>query len=423
MGFKILAINPGSTSTKVALYDEERPSLDLTLRRTAEQIARYANIIDQLDWRREMILTALSEHGFDIMQLSAVIGRGGLVRPIPAGVYEVNEAMRRDLTNATMEHASNLGGLLAAEIAAMAGVKAYIADPVVVDEMEEVARLSGHPDCPRRSIFHALNQKATARLHCDRIGIVYEKANLVVAHLGGGISVAAHKQGRVVDVNNALDGDGPFAPERAGSLPAGEFADLCFSGRYTRREVQKMQAGQGGLVAHLGTNSMMQVSERIAQGDEKARLVAEAMCYGISKQIGAMAAAMCGRVDAVILTGASPTTSSSCGTSNSTARSSPPFQSTPARTNSNRWSPTHWSSSAAPSSRRSTPDGQRSCAREGAAHAAATAKAASPGHRIRRAKRRTARQTETGLQNGTAPQQKRPPDIDPADVFPVYIRQ
>ena len=267
MGFKILAINPGSTSTKVALYDEERPSLDLTLRHTAEQIARYANIIDQLDWRREMILTALSEHGFDIMQLSAVIGRGGLVRPIPAGVYEVNEAMRRGLTNATMEHASNLGGLLAAEIAAMAGVKAYIADPVVVDEMEDVARLSGHPDCPRKSIFHALNQKATARLHCDRIGIVYEKANLVVAHLGGGISVAAHKQGRVVDVNNALDGDGPFAPERAGSLPAGEFADLCFSGRYTRREVQKMLAGQGGLVAHLGTNSMMQVSERIAQGD------------------------------------------------------------------------------------------------------------------------------------------------------------
>ena len=273
MGFKILAINPGSTSTKVALYDEERPSLDLTLRHTAEQIARYTNIIDQLGWRREMILTALSEHGFDIMQLSAVIGRGGLVRPIPA------------------------------DIAAMAGVKAYIADPVVVDEMEDVARLSGHPDCPRKSIFHALNQKATARLHCDRIGIVYEKANLVVAHLGGGISVAAHKQGRVVDVNNALDGDGPFAPERAGSLPAGEFADLCFSGRYTRREVQKMLAGQGGLVAHLGTNSMMQVSERIAQGDEKARLVAEAMCYGISKQIGAMAAAMCGRVDAVILTG------------------------------------------------------------------------------------------------------------------------
>ena len=303
MGFKILAINPGSTSTKVALYDEERPSLDLTLRHTAEQIARYANIIDQLGWRREMILTALSEHGFDIMQLSAVIGRGGLVRPIPAGVYEVNEAMRRDLTNATMEHASNLGGLLAAEIAAMAGVKAYIADPVVVDEMEEVARLSGHPDCPRRSIFHALNQKATARLHCDRIGIVYEKANLVVAHLGGGISVAAHKQGRVADVNNALDGDGPFAPERAGTIPAGELVELCFSGKYTKRDLKKMLAGKGGLVAHLGSNSVMHLIERVEAGDKQAGVVIDAMSYNISKAIGAMAAAMSGSVDAIILTG------------------------------------------------------------------------------------------------------------------------
>lgn len=303
MGFKILAINPGSTSTKVALYDEERPSLDLTLRHTAEQIARYTNIIDQLGWRREMILTALSEHGFDIMQLSAVIGRGGLVRPIPAGVYEVNEAMRRDLTNATMEHASNLGGLLAAEIAAMAGVKAYIADPVVVDEMEDVARLSGHPDCPRKSIFHALNQKATARLHCDRIGIVYEKANLVVAHLGGGISVAAHKQGRVVDVNNALDGDGPFAPDRTGSIPSSELIKVCFSGQYTKEELLKFISSKGGLVAYLGTNSVIQVMERIAQGDQRAKKVLDAMCYNIVKQIGAMAAALSGSVQAIVLTG------------------------------------------------------------------------------------------------------------------------
>lgn len=303
MGYKVLAINPGSTSTKIALYDDERPLLEVTLRHKTEEIAQFPDIINQLDWRRGLILTALREKEFDIKQLAAVIGRGGLIRPIPAGVYEVNSRMRYDLRNAQMKHACNLGGLLAAQIAHMAGVKAYIADPPVVDEMDDAARITGMPMCPRKPIFHALNQKATARLHCDRIGIVYEKANLVVAHLGGGISVAAHKQGRVVDVNNALDGDGPFAPERAGSLPAGEFADLCFSGRYTRREVQKMLAGQGGLVAHLGTNSMMQVSERIAQGDEKARLVAEAMCYGISKQIGAMAAAMCGRVDAVILTG------------------------------------------------------------------------------------------------------------------------
>ncbi len=303
MGFKILAINPGSTSTKVALYDEERPLLDLTLRHTSQQVSRFSNVIDQLDWRRGMILTALAEQGFDLGALDAVIGRGGLVKPIPAGVYEVNEAMRSDLRNATMEHASNLGGLLAAEIAAMAGVKAYIADPVVVDELDDVARLSGLPECPRRSIFHALNQKATARLHCDRTGIVYEQANLIVAHLGGGISVAAHRKGRVVDVNNALDGDGPFAPERAGSIPAGELADLCFSGRYTRHDIQQMLAGKGGLVAHLGTNSFMAVMERIEKGDKKAQLVADAMCYGISKQIGAMAAALAGRVDAVILTG------------------------------------------------------------------------------------------------------------------------
>ncbi|WP_295940391.1 butyrate kinase [uncultured Alistipes sp.] len=303
MGFKILAINPGSTSTKVALYDEERPLLDLSLRHSAGELARFPNIIDQLDWRREMILTALSENDFDIMQLSAVIGRGGLVKPIPAGVYEVNDAMKYDLLNPREEHASNLGGLLAADIAAMADVRAYIADPVVVDELDEVARLSGLPECPRRSIFHALNQKATARLHCDRIGIAYEKANLVVAHLGGGISVAAHKQGRVVDVNNALDGDGPFAPERAGTIPTSGLADLCFSGRYTRPQIQKLLAGQGGMVAHLGTNSMIEVRERIAQGDEKAKLVVESMCYNVSKAIGAMAAALSGKVDAVVITG------------------------------------------------------------------------------------------------------------------------
>mgnify|MGYP001044888313 CR=1 FL=1 len=303
MGFKILAINPGSTSTKVALYDEERPLLDLTLRHSAEQIAHYPNIIDQLDWRRDMILTALKEHGFDIMSLAAVIGRGGLIKPIPAGVYEVNDAMRRDLQHATMEHASNLGGLLADGIAATAGIKAYIADPVVVDEMDDIARLSGHPDCPRRSIFHALNQKATARLHCDRIGIVYEKANLVVAHLGGGISVAAHRQGRIVDVNNALDGDGPFAPDRAGSIPSSELIKVCFSGQYTKEELLKFISSKGGLVAYLGTNSVIQVMERIEKGDQRAKKVLESMCYNISKQIGAMAGALSGKVQAILLTG------------------------------------------------------------------------------------------------------------------------
>lgn len=304
MGFKILAINPGSTSTKVALFEQEQPLLDMTLRHSAEQIAQFPRIIDQLDWRRGLIFDALREKGLDIGELAAVIGRGGILKPIPAGVYEVNDAMKRDLYNAPMEHASNLGGLLAAQIASMVGIRAYIADPVVVDELEEVARISGLPECPRRSIFHALNQKATARLHCDKAGMVYEKSNLVIAHLGGGISVAAHKLGRIVDVNNALDGEGPFAPERAGTIPAGELADLCFSGRYTRHEIQKMLCGEGGMVAHLGTNSVQDTIAHIQKtGDRKAQLIIDALCYNVSKQIGAMATVLIGRIDAIILTG------------------------------------------------------------------------------------------------------------------------
>lgn len=304
MGFKILAINPGSTSTKVALYEEERPLLDLTLRHSAEQIAQYPRIIDQLEWRRGLIFTALQEQGFDLGELSAVIGRGGLVKPIPAGVYEVNDAMKHDLRTGQQEHASNLGGLLASEIAAMVGIRAYIADPVVVDELQEVARLSGLPECPRRSIFHALNQKATARLHCTKTGLIYEQVNLIVVHLGGGISVAAHGRGRVIDVNNALDGDGPFAPERAGTLPASALADLCFSGRYTRRDIEKMLCGKGGIVAHLGTTSVMDTLAHIQKtGDAKAQLVIDALCYNISKQIGAMATVFGGQVDGIVLTG------------------------------------------------------------------------------------------------------------------------
>lgn len=311
MGYKVLAINPGSTSTKVALYDEERPLLDLTLRHTTEELTRFTDIIDQLDWRRGLILSALREKSFDIKELSAVIGRGGLIRPIPAGVYEVNSRMRYDLRNAQMKHACNLGGLLAAQIAHMAGVKAYIADSPVVDEMDDVARITGMPMCPRKSVFHALNQKATARLHCERTGLVYEESNLIVAHMGGGISVGAHRQGKIVDVNNALDGDGPFAPDRAGSIPSSDLIKICFSGQYTREELLKYISSKGGMVAYLGTNSVMQVMERIEQGDQRAKKVLDALCYNVSKQIGAMATALAGRVDGIILTAASPTTSRS----------------------------------------------------------------------------------------------------------------
>ena len=294
MGYKVLAINPGSTSTKVALYDEERPLLDLTLRHSTEEISRFANVIDQLDWRRGLILSALREQSFNLKDLSAVIGRGGLIRPIPAGVYEVNSRMRYDLRNAPMKHACNLGGLLAAQIAHMAGVKAYIADPPVVDEMDDAAR---------KPIFHALNQKAIARLHCGRMGWTYEESNLIVAHMGGGISVAAHRQGRIVDVNNALDGDGPFAPDRAGSIPSSELIKVCFSGQYTKEELLKFISSKGGLVAYLGTNSVIQVMERIEKGDQRAKKVLESMCYNISKQIGAMAGALSGKVQAILLTG------------------------------------------------------------------------------------------------------------------------
>ena len=303
MGYKILAINPGSTSTKVALYDEERPLLELTLRHSTEELAQFPNVIDQLDWRRGLILSALREKEFKLRDLSAVIGRGGLIRPVVAGVYEVNSRMRYDLRNARMKHACNLGGLLAAQIAHMAGVKAYIADPPVVDEMEDVARITGMPMCQRKSIFHALNQKATARLHCKRAGFDYEEVNLIVAHMGGGISVAAHRRGKIIDVNNALDGDGPFAPDRAGSIPSSELIKACFSGKYSKEELLKFVSSKGGLVAYLGTNSVIQVMERITQGDQRARKVLDAMCYNISKQIGAMAATLCGDVQGILLTG------------------------------------------------------------------------------------------------------------------------
>ena len=303
MGFKILAINPGSTSTKIALYDDEQPTLALTLRHSAEEIARFPRIIDQLDWRKEMVLEALAKNNFDVKSLSAVIGRGGLIKPIESGVYEVNAALKNDLVNAQREHASNLGGLIAEQIAQAAGVKAYIADPVVVDELDDIARLSGIPECPRISIFHALNQKAIARRHAEKVGKRYEDLNLVVAHMGGGISVSAHCKGRVIDTNNALDGDGPIAPERAGTVPAGALVNLCFSGKYSQRDVLKMLAGKGGLVAHLNQNSVQQICIDIEKGDQKSKAVLDAMSYSIAKEIGAMAAVLKGQVDAILLTG------------------------------------------------------------------------------------------------------------------------
>lgn len=303
MGYKILAINPGSTSTKVAVYDDEQLLLKLPMQHSAEELARFTHLTDQHAWRRELILGALAGEGFDIRSLSAVIGRGGFIHPVEGGVYEVNERMTHDLLHATRQHASNLGALIADEIARSIGVKAYIADPVVIDEMEEVSRISGLPELPRLSIFHALNQKATARLHARRAGRRYEELNLIVAHLGGGITIGAHRRGRVIDVNNAFNGDGPFSPERAGTLATGGLVDLCYSGRYSQAEMHKLLSSRSGLMGHLGTQSVIEAMERVAQGDKHAELVMRAMCYAISKEIGAMAVALEGEVDAILLTG------------------------------------------------------------------------------------------------------------------------
>lgn len=303
MTYRILAINPGSTSTKIAVYTDGSPDFTVSIEHTPEELARFENVVDQFDWRKDLIEKELLNRNVDIRSLSAVIGRGGIVSPIESGVYEVNEDLRHDLLHARMQHASNLGGLIAREIADEIGVKAYIADPVVVNEMMPYARISGLPELPRESVFHALNQKAVARLYCKESGKKYEEQNLIVCHMGGGCTISAHRRGRVIDTTNALDGCGPFSPERSGSLPPGPLVRLCFSGKYTEEELIRKVHGTGGLFAHLGTTSVPEVLDRIQKHDLHAMLILRAMCYTISKEIGAMAVALKGDVDAILITG------------------------------------------------------------------------------------------------------------------------
>ncbi len=301
---KLLVINPGSTSTKIAVFQDEQPIFDRALRHSPQDIAHFERIYDQYKFREAAVLAALAEVDVQVTDLSAIVGRGGLVRPIPGGTYLVNEAMVADLrVGYNGEHACNLGGLLAYDIGRKYGLPAYIVDPVVVDELQDVARLSGLPLIVRKSIFHALNQKAIARRAANALGKEYETSRLVVAHLGGGISVGAHEYGRVIDVNNALDGEGPFSPDRTGGLPAFELARLCLSGDYSESQVRRLLIGKGGLVAYLGTHDARDVIQRIANGDEQARLVYEAMAYQIAKEIGSAATVLRGQVDAIALTG------------------------------------------------------------------------------------------------------------------------
>jgi len=302
----ILAINPGSTSTKFSLFQEDKLVFEKNLRHTSEELKSFEKITDQFQFRKDLIMNELHERKADLKSISAVVGRGGLVKPIESGIYIVNQQMKDDLRIGIMgQHASNLGGLIADEIASsLPSAVAYIVDPVVVDELQPVAKISGHPEITRRSIFHALNQKAVARIYAASINKEYEELNLIVAHMGGGVSVGAHRKGRVVDVNNALDGEGPFSPERSGTLPAGQLAELCFSGRYSHGDIKSMLTGKGGMVAYLGTNSFIDVWKMSESGNEKAKLICDAAAYQVSKEIvGAMSAVLKGEVDAVILTG------------------------------------------------------------------------------------------------------------------------
>lgn len=303
--FRILAINPGSTSTKIAVYENENPLLVKSIDHPNDELNQFEQISDQFEFRKKSILKTLMQENIALNTIDVIVGRGGLIYPLKSGVYRVNQAMKKDLTDSPFgSHASNLGGLIAADIASeLQNVEAYIADPVVVDEMNDVARVTGLPQFKRRSIFHALNQKAVSRHYAAEVGCCYEDLNIIVAHLGGGVSIGAHDHGRVIDVNNALDGEGPFSPERAGNLPIGDLVNMCFDGKYSRAQIKKMIKGEGGFVALLGSNNTKDAVDNANNGDEFAKNILNAFSYNIGKTIGSMAAVLKGKVDVIILTG------------------------------------------------------------------------------------------------------------------------
>lgn len=301
---KSLIINPGSTSTKIGVFEEETLLFEETLRHSTEEIAQYASIVDQKDFRKNIILNLLKEKDFDMKSLDVVVGRGGMLKPIPGGTYAVTDDLLEDLRIGKQgQHASNLGGILAREIGDEIGAPSFIVDPVVVDELEPIARYSGVPELPRTSVFHALNQKAVAKRYAKETGKAYDSLNLVVVHMGGGVSVGAHRNGKVVDVFNALDGDGAFSPERAGAVPSGALIKMCFSGEFTEKEVYKKIVGNGGFNAYLGTNDMRDVEKMASEGNEKAIELREAFIQQVAKDICSMACVLNGKVDRIIVTG------------------------------------------------------------------------------------------------------------------------
>ncbi|MFC1568858.1 butyrate kinase [bacterium] len=300
----ILVINPGSTSTKLSMFENQNEIYTETIHHDTDSLNSFSSIMDQQSFRYAIVKDFLVRNNIQIHKLSAVVGRGGLLKPIPSGTYRVNTIMIQDLKLATYgEHACNLGAILGDAISQEVHCPAYIVDPVVVDEMNPIARYSGHPMIQRKSIFHALNQKAVARQAANQLGKPYQDCQFIVAHLGGGISIGAHVKGQVVDVNNALDGEGPFSPERAGGVPAGDLISLCYSEQFDEKTIRKSLVGKGGLIAYIGTHDLREIQKKIEQGEPNVELVLKAMVYQICKEIGAMAAVMHGQIDAIVITG------------------------------------------------------------------------------------------------------------------------
>lgn len=300
--YKILSINPGSTSTKIAVFEDTTQVFEEVLRHEPEQLSKFERLIDQYDYRKEVILSCLQQNNIAIETIDAIAARGGLVGPIPSGTYVVNEALVKRLTD-NMLHSSNLAGIIANDLAQTYGMPAYITDPVTTDELEDYARITGIPGIKRRSQFHALNQKAIAKRVAKQRNVDYNHSNFIVVHIGGGVSIGAHKNGKVIDVNNAIDGDGPMAPTRAGSVPVDGVIELCFSGKYTRQEMLELVSQKAGLSAYLNTSDVRDVQDMMAQGDEQAKLLYETMAYQISKWVGAMATVLKGEIDGIIITG------------------------------------------------------------------------------------------------------------------------
>lgn len=301
---RILAINPGSTSTKIAVYADEQLTYKKSIKHSTDTIQQFDRVYDQFTFRKQAILDTLAEAKIAVDSFDAIVGRGGMLKPIEGGTYNVSQAMIDYMKAAPRgEHASNLGCVIAKDLADPLGIPAFIVDPVAVDEMDDIARYTGMPEIRRQSLFHALNQKAVALKTAHKLGRPYKELRLIIAHLGGGISVGVHCNGRVIDVNNALDGDGPMSPERSGSVPLGPLYKMALSGEYTLKEMQRKNYGNGGLVAYLGTNDGYEIEQRIKNGDQEAKFLTQVMCYQIAKEIGSCATVLHGDVDAVVLTG------------------------------------------------------------------------------------------------------------------------